>query len=65
MEQQTKPSASRITTVLVPTDFSPESYKALRYGAALVRKFEAKLHVVHVSEIDFSIPGPALLVKIP
>ncbi len=65
MEQQSKQPHSRITTVLVPTDFSPESFKALRYGAALVRKFDAKLHVVHVSEIDFSIPGPALLGKDP
>ncbi len=30
-----------------------------------MRKFDAKLHVVHVKEIDFSIPGPALLGKDP
>lgn len=54
-----------IATVLVPTDFSAESLKALRYAAALVGKFGAKLHVVHVSEIDFAAPGPALLGKDP
>jgi nucleotide-binding universal stress UspA family protein len=48
-----------ITTVLVPTDFSVESLKALGYATALVRKFGAKLHIVHVSEVDFAIPGDA------
>jgi len=65
MERQTEARPSRIATVLVPTDFSQESFKALRYGAALVRKFSAKLHVVHVSEIDFAAPGPALLGEEP
>jgi nucleotide-binding universal stress UspA family protein len=45
--------------ILVPTDFSEESHKALRYGAALAREFGADLHVVHVGEIDYAIPGPA------
>ena len=60
MEQKAAAHLSRLATVLVPTDFSAESFKALRYGAALARKFGAKLHVVHVSEIDFAAPGPAL-----
>ena len=50
-----------ISTVLVPTDLSAESHKALRYGAALAKKFSAELHVVYVEEIDYAIPGPALL----
>ena len=61
----TEPTASataqeRIATVLVPTDFSEESFKALRYGAALARRAAAALHVVHVAEIDFAPPGAAL-----
>ena len=48
-----------ITTVLVPTDFSDAAYKALHYGAALVRRLGADLHVVNVSETDFTAPGPA------
>src|SRR5688572_930416 len=61
----TEPPASanaqeRIATVLVPTDFSEESFKALRYGAALARKAGAAFHVVHVAEIDFAPPGAAL-----
>lgn len=34
--------------ILVATDFSAESGKALRYGIALAREFEATLHLVHV-----------------
>lgn len=49
-----------LTTILVPTDFSPESLTALGYAAALVKKSGGKLHVVHVSEVDFAAPGPAL-----
>lgn len=51
---------TNIGTVLVPTDFSDESHHALWYGSALVRELGANLHVVHVGEIDFAIPGPAL-----
>jgi nucleotide-binding universal stress UspA family protein len=47
--------------ILATTDFSEEANKALRYAAALVKKFGAELHVVHVSEIDYAMPGPALL----
>lgn len=50
-----------VATVLVPTDFSAESLKALRYGAAVAQKFRAQLHILHVSEIDYAIPGPAML----
>ena len=50
----------KIGTVVVPTDFSDESHKALRYASALVRKLGANLHVVHVGEVDFAVPGPAL-----
>ena len=52
-------AAPRIRRILVPTDFSEESHKALRYGAALAKKHGAELHVVHVGEIDYAIPGPA------
>jgi nucleotide-binding universal stress UspA family protein len=65
MEPKTAAHPGQIATVLVPTDFSEESFKALRYAAALVRKFGAKLHVVHVSEIDFAIPGVDLKDKDP
>lgn len=56
---------TNITTVLAPTDFSPASHKALRYAAALATRSGATLHIVHVSEIDYAIPGPALLAQDP
>lgn len=64
MEESERPSLAgrkraNIATVLVPTDFSAESLKALHYATGLVEKFGAKLHVVHVSEVDFAVPGPA------
>jgi len=49
-----------LTTILVPTDFSPESLAALDYAAALAKKSGGNLHVVHVSEVDFAAPGPAV-----
>jgi nucleotide-binding universal stress UspA family protein len=36
--------------ILVPTDFSPTSEAALRYGIALARAFDAKLFLLHVPE---------------
>jgi nucleotide-binding universal stress UspA family protein len=43
----TSKELTNIGTVLVPTDFSDESHKALRYASALVRELRANLHVVH------------------
>ena len=37
--------------ILVPTDFSEHSSKALRYGAELAAKFGADLHIVHAIEL--------------
>jgi nucleotide-binding universal stress UspA family protein len=48
-----------ITNVLVPTDFSDEAHKALRYAVALVRRCNAHLHIVNVSEVDFAMPSRA------
>lgn len=37
--------------ILVPTDFSEHSNKALLYGAELAAKFGAELHVMHAIEM--------------
>lgn len=37
--------------ILVPTDFSEHSSKALIYGAELASKFGAELHLLHAIEI--------------
>lgn len=38
--------------ILVPTDFSEHSEKAVRYGAELASKFGAELHLLHIVEIQ-------------
>ena len=43
--------------VLVPVDFEPTSYHALAYGRDLARTFGARLHVLHVMEDGFALPG--------
>lgn len=42
-----------IKTILVPTDFSPPSVKALAYGKELARLFGSSLHLLHVIEEPF------------
>lgn len=42
-----------LNTILVPTDFSEPSQKALAYARALTRLFEGSLHVLHVVEEPF------------
>jgi len=37
-------------TILVPTDFSPCSDKALEYGKDLSKRFNAQLHILYVVE---------------
>ena len=39
-----------LNRILVPTDFSDSSQAALRYGIALARKFDSRLHLLHVPE---------------
>ena len=36
--------------ILVPTDFSEQSVKAIRYGTELATKFGAELHLLHAVE---------------
>lgn len=38
--------------ILVPTDFSESADKAVRYGVDLSRKFDARLHLLHVASAD-------------
>src|SRR6188508_1318447 len=40
-----------IKRILVPTDFSSSSRRALDYAAGVARKFDASLHLVHVCEV--------------
>lgn len=44
------PAVLRVESILVPTDFSPQAEKALRYALAFARQFGARLMLLHVME---------------
>lgn len=44
----------KIDDVLVPLDFSRSSFKALEYARPLAERFDAKLHLVHAFDYDYS-----------
>ncbi len=49
----------RVKSVLVATDFSATSQKAVRHALAIARHYEAKLYLVHVvSSLGFTLAGP-------
>ncbi|MFL6570025.1 MAG: universal stress protein [Chthoniobacterales bacterium] len=60
-----KTARTRIGTLLVPTDFSVSSRKALEYASALLQEFDGELHLVHVHVPDYSYSVPALLSQPP
>jgi nucleotide-binding universal stress UspA family protein len=45
---------SRITRILVPTDFSAPSDEALAYAKILAKQFDASLHLVHAFDDPFT-----------
>jgi nucleotide-binding universal stress UspA family protein len=48
-----------VKSVLIATDFSEASDKALRHGLAIARHYGAKLYLVHVvSSLGFTLVGP-------
>lgn len=49
-EHMEKQEATPYLNILVPVDFSPHAEKALRYGVALAKNFEASLRLLHVLE---------------
>ena len=49
----------QVKSVLVATDFSATSQKAVRHGVAIARHYGAKLHLVNVvSSLGFTLAGP-------
>lgn len=53
----------KLKSVLVATDFTPVSDKAVRYGAVLARRYGSKFYLMHVvSSLGFTMVGPAALV---
>ena len=59
------PRAGGIETLLVPTDFSEESLKALSYARALLDYFPGAVHLVYVHDVDFAYAVPALMSTSP
>ena len=49
----------KIQNVLVPLDFSPASYAAIRFALPLLRRFGANLHLIHVLPNDSPTSGLA------
>lgn len=49
---------SVIQKIVVPIDFSPASLNAAQYAAALARRLDASLHLVHVFEPSEMAGGP-------
>ncbi|MGZ8901714.1 MAG: universal stress protein, partial [Limisphaerales bacterium] len=47
----------RIRTILVPTDFSEPSLKALKYARVLAKQFRATLHLINVFEVQYEAPS--------
>ena len=54
-------SSGGIETLLVPTDFSEESFKALSYARSLRAHSRGTMHLVYVHDVDFSYAVPALI----
>jgi nucleotide-binding universal stress UspA family protein len=48
-----------LKTILVPSDFSECSDAALRYGLELARRFDARLHLLHVVQDPIAQPWAA------
>lgn len=48
----------KLQRILVPTDFSEQSRKALHYAISFAKQFNAEIHLLHVVEI---IPAPDVM----
>ena len=54
----------RLKSVLVATDFSPVSHKALQHALSIARHFDAKLYVMHaVSSLGLTMAGPEAITQ--
>jgi nucleotide-binding universal stress UspA family protein len=54
-----------LKTILVPSDFSECSEEAVRYGLELARRFEARLHLLHVVQDPVTQPWAAEGFSVP
>ena len=49
-----------INKILVPTDFSPCSHRALEFAVSLAQQCEANLTILHVVDINTQSPGESM-----
>ncbi len=64
METAMTHTAVALRNVLVATDFSPTSEKALHYALAIATRYQSKIHLVHVIDsiaVEASAPEPIRL----
>lgn len=61
MTASSKMEKPAIGAILAPTDFSPESLRALEYSSLLLKIFRGSLHLVHVHEIDYAYAVPSIM----
>ena len=54
-----------LKTILVPSDFSECSDEALRYGLELARRFDARVHLLHVVQDPVTQPWAAEGFSVP
>jgi nucleotide-binding universal stress UspA family protein len=54
-----------LKTILVPSDFSECSDEAVRYGLELARRFDAKVHLLHVVQDPVTQPWAAEGFSVP
>ncbi len=54
-----------LQNILVPSDFSECSDRAVRYGLELARKFDATLHLLHVVQDPMTMPWAAEGLAVP
>jgi nucleotide-binding universal stress UspA family protein len=54
-----------LNTILVPSDFSECSDEALRYGLELARRFDARVHLLHVVQDPVTQPWAAEGFSVP
>jgi nucleotide-binding universal stress UspA family protein len=53
----------RLQTFLVPTDFSRRSKQAIRWAKFIAQQSHGHIHLVHVHDYEYGVPGEIALAK--
>jgi len=52
-----------LRTILVPTDFSRRSKQAIRWAKFIAQQSHGHIHLVHVHDYEYGVPGEIALAK--